>query len=207
MSPSGAGVWSFTNSQRKNPARINGRVFSYMTMSTLVGRGTADRRTELSDEPARSRNLWERAVQGLWKDNKGLAARDRLAAPYQGMDCWEESRSLRSRGFFGNGSWRPGSLIRQPPSPKPGLLFYLPLSIQSGQASVPIHRRSLALARSGAIHPRPGHSKNARDAQRAGSKSDSACLGGWSRERAGPTPSTTFFGKRSTRTSSAQTCT
>ena len=111
------------------------------------------------------------------------------------MDCWEESRSLRSRGFFGNGSWRPGSLIRQPPSPKPGLLFYLPLSIQSGQASVPIHRRSLALARSGAIHPRPGHSKNARDAQRAGSKSDSACLGGWSRERAGPTPSTTFSAK------------
>lgn len=113
--------------KRKNPARIDGRVFSYMTMSTPVRRGTADRRTELSDEPAGSCNRWTRTAQGLWKDNKGLAARNRLVAPYQGMDCWEPSRSLRSKRFFGNGSWRPGSLIRQPPSPKPGLLFYLPL--------------------------------------------------------------------------------
>jgi hypothetical protein len=80
-SPSGAGVWSFTNSQRKNPARIDGRVFSYMTMSTSVGRGTADRRTELSDEPAGSRNLRARAAQELWKDNKRLAPGNRLAAP------------------------------------------------------------------------------------------------------------------------------
>ncbi|QEN90838.1 phage portal protein [Labrys sp. KNU-23] len=42
------------------------------------------------------------------------------------MDCWGTNRSLRSKCFF-NGSWRPGSLTRQPPSPKPGLLSYLPL--------------------------------------------------------------------------------